>query len=243
MPEGPSIVILKEEALQFKGKKVISIAGNSSADIIRMEGKIVTDFKSWGKHFLICFTDFTVKIHLLMFGSYKINERKEINPRLSLVFSTGELNFYTCSIKILEGKSNLHYDWSIDVMNENWDAKKAKQKLESQPETMICDALLDQNIFSGVGNIIKNEVLYRCNIHPESLVGKISLKDIERLIDESVNYSFEFLIWKKKYELKKHWLVYSQSTCKQCKQHIKRKHTGIKNRRSFICTNCQQLYQ
>ena len=26
---------------------------------------------------------------------------------------------------------------------------------------LVCDALLDQNIFAGVGNIIKNEVLYQ----------------------------------------------------------------------------------
>ncbi|HRO68823.1 MAG TPA: hypothetical protein PK951_00545 [Chitinophagaceae bacterium] len=41
---------------------------------------------------------------------------------------------------------------------------------------MVCDALLDQEIFSGVGNIIKNEVLYRIRVHPESLIGDIPLK-------------------------------------------------------------------
>lgn len=39
--------------------------------------------------------------------------------------------------------------------------KKAKAKLKATPDELICDALLEQDIFAGVGNIIKNEILYR----------------------------------------------------------------------------------
>lgn len=243
MPEGPSIVILKEEVQQFSGQKVIDVDGNSSIDITRLKDKTIREFKTWGKHFLICFDDFTVKIHMLMFGTYRINERKETTPRLSLIFKNGEINFYTCSIKILEGDINLHYNWKEDVMNENWDPKHAKQSLDKIPNKMICDALLEQDIFSGVGNIIKNEVLYRCKIHPESLVGKIQSDDIQKLIEESVIYSFQFLDWKKKFELKEHWLAHTKKTCIRCDLPLEKKHTGVKKRRSFFCNNCQKLYQ
>lgn len=243
MPEGPSIVILKEEVQQFSGQKVIDVDGNTSIDIARLKDKTIREFKTWGKHFLICFDDFTVKIHMLMFGTYRINERKETTPRLSLLFANGELNFYTCSIKILEGDINLHYNWKEDVMNEDWDPENAKHSLDKIPNQLICDALLEQNIFSGVGNIIKNEVLYRCKIHPESLVGKIPSDDIQKLINESVIYSFQFLDWKKKFELKKHWLAHTKSTCERCNLPIIKKYTGVKKRRSFFCTNCQKLYQ
>ena len=243
MPEGPSIVILKEQVQHFAGKKVIDVAGNTSIDIIRLKGKIIREFKTWGKHFLICFDDFTVKIHMLMFGTYRINERKETAPRLSMLFANGELNFYTCSIKILEGDINLHYSWEQDVMNKKWDPKKTKQSLEKIPKHMICDALLEQDIFSGVGNIIKNEILYRCKVHPESLVGKIPSDVLENLIDESVLYSFQFLEWKKNNELKKHWLAHTKTTCLRCDLAFLKKYTGTKKRRSFFCTNCQKLYQ
>lgn len=242
MPEGPSIMILKEETRQFTGKKVIEVSGNSSIDIQRFKAKTVLGFKTWGKHFLICFDDFTVKIHLLMFGTYRINERKETKERLSLVFSNGELNFYTCSIKILEGNINQHYDWSQDVMNEKWDPKKAKKSFSKIPDEMICDAILDQNIFSGVGNIIKNEVLYRCKIHPESLVGKIPGKDVLNIIKECAAYSFEFLTWKKNFELKKHWLAYTKKECLRCNLPFIKRSTGQKKRRSFFCSNCQKLH-
>lgn len=242
MPEGPSIVILREEVQQFTGKKILEVSGNSSIDIERLKDKTIQEFKTWGKHFLICFEGFTVKIHMLMFGTYRVNERKETQPRLSLVFSDGEINFYTCSIKILEGDINDIYDWSEDVMNDDWDPKKAKKSLEKIPNEMICDAILDQNIFSGVGNIIKNEVLYRCHIHPESLVGKIPFDNLNEIISECSIYSFEFLYWKKKFELKKHWEAYTKKVCLRCNLPMIRKHTGHRNRRSFFCTNCQQLH-
>ncbi len=243
MPEGPSIVILKELVQPFTGQKVIAVSGNSKIGIERIENQTVVSFKSWGKHFLICFEDFTIKIHFLMFGTYRINERKETTPRLSLTFDNGELNFYTCSIKFLEGDINSHYDWSTDVMNKNWNPKKAKEKLKEIPQKMICDALLEQEIFSGVGNIIKNEVLYRTYIHPESTVGEIPLKKLNQAIKECSNYSFEFLEWKKKYVLREHWLAHTKKVCQRCNLPFKLKYTGTKKRRSFFCENCQTLYQ
>ena len=243
MPEGPSIVILKEALQQFAGMKILSVSGNSKIDLERLKNKTVRAFKSWGKHCLICFDGFTVRIHLLMFGTYRINERKESPARLSLVFENGELNFYTCSIKLLEGDINSHYDWSEDVMNENWNPKAAKAKLKKTPDKLICDALLEQEIFSGVGNIIKNEVLYLVCIHPESRTGKIPKAKIEALIAEARRYSFQFLEWKKKYELKKHWLAHTKKICVRCNLPFIKKQTGVKKRRSFFCENCQTLYE
>lgn len=243
MPEGPSIVILKEEVQQFAGQEIISASGTANIDIERLQEKTIREFRTWGKHFLICFDDFTVKIHLLMFGTYLINEQKALKPKLSLNFKKGELNFYTCSVKILEGDINTHYDWSRDIMNENWNPKKAKESLEKIPDTMICDAVLDQDIFSGVGNIIKNEVLFRCFIHPESLTGKIPTHDLNQLISECSVYSFEFLYWKKKFELKKHWQAHTKKICPRCNIPFHKKQTGNKKRRSFFCTNCQILYE
>ncbi len=87
MPEGPSIVILREQAAPFARRKVLTVAGNSKLDLQRMKGQRVTEFRSWGKHFLICFPRFAMRVHLLLFGSYRINERKQAVPRLSLGFT------------------------------------------------------------------------------------------------------------------------------------------------------------
>ena len=242
MPEGPSIVLLKEAVTQFVGKQTIEVTGNTKVDKSRLLHKKVIDFKSWGKHFLICFDDFTVRIHMLMFGSYLVNEQKEKPPRLGLKFENGELNFYACSVKMIDGDINNTYDFSSDVMNDNWHPEAAKTKLKQIPNTLICDALLDQNIFSGVGNIIKNEVLYRVRIHPKSKVGEIPLPKLDELIKEARIYSFDFLAWKRDFVLKQHWLAHTKKICLRCDLPIYKEYTGLLKRRSFFCTNCQILY-
>jgi endonuclease-8 len=242
MPEGPSIVILKEEARQFAGKTVLSATGNSKIDMGRLTGRKVKSFRSWGKHFLVCFEDFSLRIHFLMWGSYRINEKKDRPVRLSLEFENGELNFYSCAIKFIEEDIDSVYDFTSDVMSDTWDPSKAEDKLRKLPGELACDVLLEQDIFSGVGNIIKNEVLFRIRVHPESYTGKIPDEKIKELIFEARNYSFDFLNWKKKYELKKHWLAHRQKICPRCDLQIIRKHTGTKNRISHFCPNCQVLY-
>lgn len=242
MPEGPSIVILKEAVQLFIGKKVVGVSGNTTIGKERLEGRKLVDFKSWGKHFLMCFPKYSVRIHFMLFGSYRINEEKVTPPRLSLIFTNGILNFYACSIKIIEEPLDEIYDWSADVMNEGWNPSRAKRKLKQSPDMLVCDALLDQQIFSGVGNIIKNEVLFRIQVHPKSEVGKLPVKQLNLLIKEARNYSFDFLEWKKKYVLKKHWLAHTKRICPRCKIPLVKEYLGKTNRRSFFCNNCQVLY-
>lgn len=243
MPEGPSIVILKGEAALFKGKKVLAVSGNSKVEKERALGETVVDFKSWGKHFLICFRTFTIKIHFMLFGSYRINEERDSTPRLSLKFKNGVMNFYACSVKILEEDLDTIYDWSTDVMSDAWDPKAAKQKLLRNPHMLACDALLDQNIFAGSGNIIKNEVLFRTRIHPLSTVEGLSARKLNELIREDRNYSFDFLKWKQAYVLRKHWLVHNKGTCPRCETKLVREYLGKYQRRTFYCPKCQTLYQ
>lgn len=243
MPEGPSIVILKEAVAQFKGKEVVEVGGNTKVDIARAAHKKVVDFKSWGKHFLICFDDFTIRIHLMLFGSYRINEEKDAIPRLTLKFSDGYLHFYACSIKIIEEPLDEVYDWAADIMSPQWDAAAAKKKLKAHPDMLACDALLDQDIFAGSGNIVKNEVLFRIKMHPLSEVGKLPAKQLKLLVDETHNYAFDFLEWKKKFELKKHWLAHTKRTCSRCQIPLVKEYMGKHNRRTFFCNNCQVLYK
>lgn len=242
MPEGPSIVILKEAVQSFKGQRVLEVSGNRKIDLSRIEGQKVLDFQSFGKQFLISFDGFSIRIHLLLFGTYRINERKETVPRLRLIFKNGELNFYGCSVQYVEEELDAIYDWSADVMADTWDPEKAKLKLLKLPNALVCDILLDQDIFAGVGNIIKNEVLYRIRVHPETLVKDLPEDKLEELINEVRNYSFDFLEWKKQFVLKKHWLAHTKRVCRRCDLPIMKLYLGKTNRRTFFCSNCQVKY-
>ena len=243
MPEGPSIVILKEQVAPFAGQAIVRVEGNTKIEKERLLHQRIEAFRSWGKHFLLEMPDFSLRVHFMLFGSYRINEGKSwAVPRLSLGFADGEINFYACSVRFIEEPLDLVYDWWADVMSEHWDGKLALERLRAQPDTLVCDALLDQDIFAGVGNIIKNEVLFRIRVHPLSTVGALPAARLHALVREARQYSFDFYEWKKQYVLKKHWLVHTKRTCPRCQIPLKKAHLGRTHRRSFFCEKCQLLY-
>lgn len=243
MPEGPSIVILREAAAKFEGHTVRRAEGNSSLDLTRMLDQPVLALRTWGKHFLIEFPGFTMRVHLLMFGTYTIDARKEGKPpRMALGFDNGELVFYTASLKWIEGDLDAVYDWSADVLADAWSPRRAHDKLIKTPDRLICDALLDQEVFAGVGNIIRNEVMHRTRVQPESTIAAIPPAKLAAVIEQAREYSFDFLEWKKAYVLRQHWRVHKCRVCQDCGGPVRKIYPGKSARRCFFCPHCQVLY-
>jgi endonuclease-8 len=245
MPEGPSIVILREEAAHLVGRRVLRASGNSrQVDPQRFVGRKLLAVRSWGKHFLMQFDGFALRVHFMLFGRYLVDADKPAAPRLRLEFTRGRINFYACSVRILEQDLDELYDWSADVMSDTWNARAARRKLKAQPDALACDALLDQDVFAGAGNIIKNEVLWRIRVHPESRIGALPPRKLGALIRDARDYSFEFYRWKKAYVLRKHWNVHAKTTCPRCGSRLTyRAHLGRARRRAFFCAKCQQRYR
>lgn len=243
MPEGPSLILAAEDFSIFKGQKILSATGSSKIDMERLEGARLRHIRTWGKHLLLCFDGFTLRIHFLMFGTWYINAEKDKVPKLSLQFSKDYVNLYACAIRVVDEPLDEYYDWSADVLNEAWDAKKARVKLKAAPDMLVADALLDQQIFSGVGNIIKNEVLYRIKVHPSSEVGALPPAKLTALIREARQYSLEFLQWKREGTLRQHWLAHTKKICARDGNPMINKHVGTTDRRSFFCNCCQVLYR
>ncbi len=125
-------------------------------------------------------------------------------------------------------------------MSEAWDAKKAFQKVQKYPSSEIADVLLDQAIFMGVGNIIKNEVLLLAKVSPQRPVKELSTAKLKKIINLTRSYVFQFYEWRKQFELRKNYKVYRQSVCKECGTKVMRKKTGGRERISFICPHCQK---
>src|SRR3954451_21366493 len=111
MPEGPSIVILKEQASPFIGKKIVRVAGNTTIEKERLQGHRIEALRGWGKHFLVELDlDFSLRVHFMLFGSYRVNEEKSwAVPRLSLGFENGQLNLYACSVRFIDVPLDLLY--------------------------------------------------------------------------------------------------------------------------------------
>lgn len=235
----------------FVGRVIERVEGNTPIEKERLLRQRVVGLRSFGKHFLVELGAFSLRVHLLMLGSYCINERKDKPIRLGLGFTQGDgINFYSCSVKFVEEPLAEVYDWRLDVMADQWDPALARKNLRALPETLLCDALLDQSVFAGVGNVIKNEILFRLRLHPLSTVGVLPPHKLQEPVTQARQYTFEFYKWKKADTdgstpvwqgdtLSGHWLVHNKKTCPRCGGALIKAHLGTLDRRSFYCENCQ----
>ena len=210
MPEGPSILHLKNQLLPFKGKPVKKAGGYGPMPTAWINGKKLLDILTWGKHLLFVFANGTVRVHLMLFGEILINERKKVNRSFFLEFTKGEINGYMVKAQKLEGKPEEIYDWRIDILHKKFDPRFVKTLINKQADKSIDDVLMDQQVFSGVGNKIRNEALYRAGIHPLSITGKIPAAKISRLIKEVATYARAFYKELEKTGKNKKFAVYQQ---------------------------------
>jgi endonuclease-8 len=249
--EGPSLFLAAEWLSPFIGTRILCIEGNTKIGKERLEGKTVLDIFSWGKHLVFQFDQFAFRVHFLLYGSFEatINKhkvtgdypKKKVNPRLSLTFKKGQIILYSCSIKYLEtSHARDLYDFSTDIMSSLWDPKKALKAVKNYQEAEITDVLLDQALFSGVGNIIKNEVLFLEKLKPTNLIKDLSNSKLQKLITTTQQFSHQFYEWRKQFVLKKNYRIYRKSLCPLCGGKICRKKTGKRARVSFYCERCQK---
>lgn len=249
--EGPSLSLAAEWLSPFIGKKVMEVEGNTRIGKERLDQKKILDIFSWGKHLVLQFDDFALRVHFMLYGSFEATiqgkkvsgdyPKKEIPPRLLLKCKIGEIILYSCSLKYLE-TSNARdlYDFSVDIMSPKWDPKKAFEKIKTHPEEEISDVLLDQTIFSGVGNIIRNEALFLVKRKPTTLIKDLSDALLKKLIKATREFSLHFYEWRKQFEAKKHFKIYRKQICPECGKKICRKKTGKRTRMSFFCPECQK---
>jgi endonuclease-8 len=53
-----------------------------------------------------------------------------------------------------------------DVLGPDWDPAEVRRRLAETPDRAIGDALLDQRVLAGVGNLYKNETLFLTGLSP-----------------------------------------------------------------------------
>ena len=242
MPEGPSILHIKNQLLPFKGKLVKKAGGYGPMPTKWINGKKLIDIKTWGKHLLFVFANGTVRVHLGLFGDVLVNERKKVNRSFFLEFAKGEINGYVVRAEKLKSSLEELYDWRIDILHEEFDPAHVKTLLKKQAAKTIADVLMDQQLFSGVGNIIRNEALYRAGIHPLSITGKIPVAKINRLIKEVVTYSQLFYQQLKTKGNPEEFSVYQQAYAADGSQ-VTMKILPKSKRKIFFSEHRQQLYQ
>ena len=132
---------------------------------------------------------------------------------------------------------------ALDVCQSNavFDASAVLAALQKRPESMICDALLDQNKFPGVGNIIKIEGLHKAKIHPKRQVASLSETELQSVIHHCRQYALKWLQQGRAASKK----VYNQTNCQTCGSigSVRMVKLGIESlsRVTFWCDICQPL--
>jgi endonuclease-8 len=175
-----------------------------------------------------------------MFGSYRINDPKEDrDPRLQLTFCNGQVYFYSCSLLFAADEYYNAVDQQTDLMSKKWNLKHVLKLMEKKKTSYLCDLFLDQTVFTGSGNIVKNEVLFNIRRHPLTRLSQIARKDWPELASAVHKYCLNFYHWKKRFELRQHWQVYRQRTCPLCATKITREKVGHWMRQSFFCPRHQ----
>ena len=248
--EGPSLHLAADQLQPFVGHRIDRVAGNSRIGIERLSSEHVEDIFAWGKHLVFQFSAFALRVHFMLWGTFAAtvngvsvtgDYRRAGPPRLVLEFSNGEITIWAASLKFVEDPNvKAGYDFTADVLSDEWDARAAIRKVRAFPRNEIADVLLDQAIFAGVGNIIKNEVLFRTRTSPFAKVKDIPDRRLRQIVADARTFSFRFLELRKIFALRRNLEIYRRSVCSSCGGKILRCVHGQRARRSFFCTSCQQ---
>jgi endonuclease VIII len=150
-----------------------------------IRGRTIERIHASGKHLLIDFSgDLTLRTHLRMHGSWHIYRRGEKWKRsaygMRIRIATDEFEAVGFNIPVAEifatrqiSKNRELARLGPDLLAEDADLNEVLRRFRSKPEKTIGEALLDQSIAAGVGNVYKSEILFLERIHPTRKVESI----------------------------------------------------------------------
>jgi len=256
MVEGPSAkaYAFKIES-EFRGERVTKLLAKSrkhQVPIGLVLGRRVDGAESFGKNIVVRLEDLGLRLHLMMYGRLYVQPldapllKPESRLRLLLETSTKRLTVFNAPVVELsyydELRSRLLRTLGPDPLRPEWAPLEAARRLLSR-EGKVGVVLLDQGVMAGVGNIIRNEVLFRAGIHPERLVSALSLKEALDLAHEVEALSWEF--YKRKLRgirVGELFKVYNKAgrPCPNCGVKIKMYVQQPIGRKTFVCEACQR---
>ena len=136
-----------------------------------------------------------------------------------------------------------------DVLGEDWDADRAVELLAADPSRMVGDALLDQRLIAGLGNIYRTETCFLVGVTPFTPVGQLAEHgtDLGRVV--AVGHRL-LQANKARYEQvttgdlrrgRNHW-VFQRRTCLRCGTRVLTAFTGAEGveRVAWWCPSCQR---
>jgi formamidopyrimidine-DNA glycosylase len=125
----------------------------------------------------------------------------------------------------------------LDVCSAHFNARQAATQLKARAtHKLLADALLDQAVLPGSGNIIKNEALARAQLDPRRRVRTLSFREVDLVVAEVRAYSTG---WLRQHPSKPPKLVYDRTACGTCGGPVALAKLGEDSLRpTFWCAAC-----
>lgn len=160
-------------------------------------GRTVTGVRAMGKHLLVEFSGgLLLRTHMRMNGSwhiYRPGERWQ-RPRGSMRVVVGNDEYLAVAFDVPVAEMLPARDLrrhrqlaslGPDLLAADFDPVEAVRRLLARGDTSVADALLDQRVMAGVGNVFKSEVLFVCGVDPFRRVASLSEEDAASLVQKS----------------------------------------------------------
>ena len=151
-----------------------------------------------GKHLVLAFSNGRyVHTHALQYGSWQVGEagmayRKDPGyVRLRLTTAAHEAVFYHGPVVELLTEDELAADEGLnrlgpDVMAADFDRAEALRRLHAAGDRPLGEAVLDQGVVAGVGNIFKSEGLFLAGLDPRRPAASVTPAEAERIWDATL---------------------------------------------------------
>jgi endonuclease VIII len=213
MPEGDSIFRAARTLHRALGSKVVVRFESVFPALIRVHddrpitGMAVDRVESAGKHVLMHFRSndpaaedsaanegLVLHTHMRMNGSwhiYRPGERwRRPHRDMRIVVATSDFEAVGFNIPVAEfvrsSRLPRHSELSSlgpDLLGKDFDTAAAVARIRTQPMTEIADALLNQRLVAGIGNVYKSEVLFACGVNPFALVEQVGDTQLAQLVE------------------------------------------------------------
>jgi endonuclease VIII len=150
---------------------------------VDLTGQVVDEVLSRGKHLFIRVGPASIHSHLKMDGSWRVSTRPP-DYRTRIILEAGAIRVVGVDLGVLEILDRQHDVDAVahlgpDLLGADWDPRVAVTNLMADPERPLAEALLDQRVMAGIGNVYCNELCFVSGRLPTAPVG--SLPDPQRL--------------------------------------------------------------
>ena len=266
MPELPEVETVKNKllpSLKNKTIKEVEVYYEKHSILRQIKDEKVLDIKRKGKYLIFVLDNYYIISHLRMEGKYFITKEKKINKHDLVKFVFDDFNLIYNDVRKFGTFNLFSKDEDIyniyplnEVGSEPFDIKTEElyQSLRNKKET-IKQALLDQSIISGLGNIYVDEVLFLSEINPHRKASSVTVDECSLIIDASIKTlnkaiklggstikSFESLnheIGHFQTELLVH--LREGERCFNCNGYIIKDRCG--GRGTYYCPSCERLHK